>query len=167
MNILALDASTQRTGWATIVDEKQLEYGAIGAGDSRVEARIIKMRNEILGLVKKFNIEKIVMEEVRPDGLNLHTGIVLRWLQASIVLAVFEYNKDIVVDFVLPTTWRGSLGLQGYKIKREEQKKRDIKYAEGRYNLDLAGDDDAADALCILDYARKSAPIILDGFELG
>ena len=167
MNILALDASTKRSGWATIVDEKQLEYGAIGAGDSRVEARIIKMRNEILGLVKKFNIDKIVMEEVRPDALNQHTEIVLRWLQASIVLAVFEYNKNIEFEFIGPSSWRSKLGLQGYKIKRDEQKKRDIEYAEGRYNLDLAGDDDVADALCILEYARKSAPIILDGFELG
>ncbi|MBO7535758.1 MAG: hypothetical protein J6T34_01265 [Bacilli bacterium] len=167
MNILAIDGSTQRTGWATIVNDKQLEYGTIGASNSRVEARIIKMRDEILNIVKTHNIEKVVMEEVRPDGLNLHTGIVLRWLQASIVLAVFEYNKDITVDFVGASSWRKQLGLQGYKIKREEQKKKDIEYAENRYNLDLAGDDDAADAICILDYARKSAPIILDGFELG
>ena len=166
MNILALDASTQRTGWATI-DGNKLEYGFIGASSSKVEARIIKMRDEILGLVKKFKIKKVVLEEVRPDGMNQHTGTVLRWLQASIVLAVYEYDKDITVEFVGPSTWRSKLGLQGYKIKREEQKKRDIAYAEGRYGLDLAGDDDAADAICILDYAIKSAPIILDGFELG
>ena len=167
MNILAIDGSTQRTGWATIVDDK-INYGYIAASNSRVEARIIKMRDEILNIVKTTqNIEKIVMEEVRPDGMNQHTGIVLRWLQASIVLAVFEYNKNIEFEFIESSSWRSKLGLQGYKIKREEQKKRDIKYAEGRYNLDLAGDDDIADALCILDYARKSAPIILDGFELG
>lgn len=167
MNILAIDGSTQRTGWATIVDDNQLEYGAIGASSSRVEARIIKMRDEILGLIKKYKIEKVVMEEVRPDGMNQHTGTVLRWLQASIVLAVYEYNKNITVEFVGASTWRKELGLQGYKVKREEQKRKDIEYAEGRYKLDLAGDDDAADALCILDYARKSAPIIFDGFELG
>ena len=165
MNILALDASTQRTGWALKTDNKT-NYGYIAASSSRVEARIIKMRDEVLNIVKTYNIEKIVMEEVRPDGLNQHTGIVLRWLQASIVLAVFEYNKNIEVEFIGPSSWRSKLGLQGYKIKRDEQKKRDIKYAEGRYGLDLKGDDDIADALCILDYATKSAPIILDGFEL-
>jgi hypothetical protein len=34
------------------------------------------------------------MEEVRPD-YNLHTGKVLMWLQAAIVIAAYEINPKI------------------------------------------------------------------------
>ena len=149
-NILALDASTKRTGFAFFRDGK-IQYGAIASSSTSPEKRIATMRDGVLEIIKKENIDKIVMEEVRPDGMNQHTGKLLTWLQGCIVVAVFEYNKNIKVEYIGASTWRSKLGLQGYRVLRTEQKKKDIAYANQKYGLNLNDEmDDEADAICIL-----------------
>ena len=53
MNIMALDMSTHRTGWATIVNE-EYKYGAITSASKDVEKRIGIMRDAIVELVKEY-----------------------------------------------------------------------------------------------------------------
>lgn len=149
-NILALDCSTKRSGYAFFKSD-QIQYGAITSASTYPERRIGIMRDEIIKLIKENNIDTIVMEEVRPDGLNLRTGKLLTWLQGCIKVAIFEYDKNIKIDFIGPSSWRSKLGIQGYRIKRKEQKKKDIEYANKKYNLDLnSTQDDEADAIGIL-----------------
>ena len=91
------------------------------------------------------------MEEVRPCGMMNHTSKLLTWLKGCIVVAIYEYDKNINVEFIGPSSWRSILGLQGYRIQRAEQKKRDIEYANKAYGLNLTQDqDDEADAIGIL-----------------
>lgn len=150
-NILALDASTKRTGYAYFDKNNDLQYDVISSASTYPERRIGIMRDEIIKLIQENNIDTIVMEEVRPDGMNLHTGKILTWLQGCIKVAVFEYNKNIEVNFIAPSSWRSALGIQGYRIKRNEQKKIDIDFANKKYNLNLtSSQDDEADAICIL-----------------
>ena len=149
-NILAIDASTRRTGLATMVDGV-LKYDVISSAAAAPEKRIGIMRDGIIKFIKENNIDIVVMEEVRPDGMNNHTGKLLTWLQGCIVVAIYEYNKNINVEFIGPSPWRSALGLQGYRIQRAEQKKRDIEYANKTYGLNLTQDqDDEADAIGIL-----------------
>lgn len=153
--ILALDASTKSTGYACYSEDDKIVYGTITASSTSLEKRISIMRDGILDLIKKYNIDTIVLEEVRPDNININVTKALNWLQGCIVVAIYEYNKKINVNFIGPSSWRSKLGIQGYRIKREEQKKKDIDFANKCFNLNLDySQDDEADALCILASSR-------------
>lgn len=148
-NILALDLSTKSSGWA-IKTENKLEYGCITASSSEPKARIVKMRDEILKIIKQYNVTRIIVEEVRPDLQNSHTQKMLTWLQAEIVIPVYEYNKNIEIDFILPNSWRSKIGIKtGASVKREALKAKDIEYVKNKYGLTV--NDDIADAIGILD----------------
>jgi RNase H-fold protein (predicted Holliday junction resolvase) len=68
MRILALDLSTKSSGWA-IFDEGQLiDYGCITSASTDLIKRIFIMSNGIEEALNKYNIDKIVVEEVRPEG---------------------------------------------------------------------------------------------------
>lgn len=165
--VLALDLSSKRSGWATRANG-ELEYGAITASSQKVENRIGVMRDEIVKLIKKYNITHIIAEEVRPDGMNNHTGKVLNWLQGVIAVAAYEANNKIEVEFIGASSWRSKLKIQGKAVKREQQKAIDIKYAKDKYDINVM--DDEADAIGILDAyeIQNPTPIILEGgFQLG
>ena len=150
--ILSLDLSTKRSGWAYYESpDCKVEYGVIASSSADVEKRIGIMRDGVIELLKTHEVKKIIIEEVRPDGYNNHTGKVLTWLQGCIAVAVYEYNKDITIDFIGASSWRSVLGLQGYQIQREQQKQLDIKYANELLSISLTSEqDDEADAICIL-----------------
>lgn len=152
MAILALDASTKKTGWAIKAEDGTIKYGLITASNKDARDRILIMRDAISTIVSTNDITKIVLEEVRPDNMNGRTGQVLKWLQAVIVLDVFENcSKDIEVELIYPSSWRKVLGIQKYGVRREEYKRKDVEYANKAYNLTLGYEqDDEADALCIL-----------------
>lgn len=147
---MALDMSTHRTGWATIVDG-EYKYGAISSSSKDVEKRIGIMRDSIIELVKEYKIDTIIIEEVRPDGTNNRTGKVLNWLQGCVIVAVYEFNKKIKVETIGTSTWRKVLGIQKYGVQRDEYKLKDIDFVNSHYNLSLQHtQDDEADAICIL-----------------
>lgn len=166
-NVLALDASTHRTGYAFFRDGK-IQYGAIASSSTSPEKRIATMRDNILEIIKKENIDKIIMEEVISNGMNQHTGKLLTWLQGCITVAVYEYNKNIKIEYIGASTWRSKLGLQGYRVLRAEQKKRDIDYANQKYKLQLSAEmDDEADSICILTAYLGGAETAANSHPLG
>lgn len=156
MNILALDLSTKRSGWAVKCGQNEVEYGVIASSAADVEKRIGIMRDGVIDLINKYNIDIIIAEEVRPENgestrRNAHTEKVLLWLQGIIAIAAYEQNSKIKYELIGASSWRSKLGIQGYRVKREEQKKIDIDFANKKYNLKLTtSQDDEADALGIL-----------------
>jgi len=168
-NILAIDASTKRTGLATIINN-ELKYDVIESASTSVEKRIGIMRDNIINFIKENNIKKVIMEDVyggdSSDIKNEHTRQVLSWLQGCVVVAAYEYDKTITFEFFKPTSWRKVLGIQGYRIKREQQKQIDIEYANKTYNLHLtSSQDDEADAICILTAYLKDSEMVIKGGE--
>ena len=149
MRIMTIDASTHSTGVA-IGTESELQFHTCVAASSKdVVARIIKMRDQISKLIEEYNINKIVMEQVRPE-VNSHTNKVLMWLQAVIIVAAYEIDKKIEYSFVNASQWRAAIKIkQGRGIKREQLKPRDIEYVKNKYNITV--NDDQADAICIFD----------------
>ncbi len=149
MKILSLDLSTKSSGWC-IGENGSLEaHGCITASSRDVIKRIIKMRDQLSKLIKNHKIDKIIMEEVRPE-YNSHTNKVLMWLQATIVIAAYEINPKIEYQFIGASTWRAALKIkQGRGIKRELLKPQDIQYVQNKYHLFV--NDDEADAICIFD----------------
>lgn len=149
MKILSLDLSTKSTGWCIGQDGLLKEHGIISASSKDVIKRIIKMRDQLINLIKNNQIDKIIMQEVRPD-FNLHTGKVLMWLQSAVVIAAYEINSKIQCSFINANEWRAALKIkQGPGIKREMLKPKDIQYVQNKYGIQV--NDDEADAICIFD----------------
>lgn len=159
MNILSLDLSTKSTGFCIGQNEELKTSGCITASSKNVIERIIKMRNQLSQIIKNNHIDKIIMEEVRPD-YNSHTSKVLMWLQAIVVITAYQINHKIQYQFISTTEWRSILKIkQGRGIKREQLKPLDIQYIKNKYNLIV--NDDQADAICIFDaYCKKMNNII-------
>lgn len=149
MKILSLDLSTHSSGYAIGQNGKLMEHGYITATSKDVIKRIIKMRDQLSKIIRDNEIEKIVMEQVRPE-YNSHTNKVLMWLQAIIVVAAYQINSKIEYQFIGPSEWRAALKIkQGRGIKRENLKPQDIQYVKDKYHLTV--NDDEADAICVFD----------------
>ena len=155
MKILAIDPSTHVSGWSIGENTILQQHGCITASSKVVEKRIIKMRDQLLEIIKNNKIDKIIMQEVRPN-FGTHTTKVLMWLQAVIIISAYEINPKIEYEFVSASEWRAALKIkQGRGIKREQVKMSDIEYVKNKYNITV--NDDQADAICIFDaYCEKN-----------
>ena len=149
MKILSLDLSTKSSGWCVGQNGSLESHGCITASSRDVVKRIIKMRDELSKLIKDNKINKIIMEEVRPQ-YNSHTNKVLMWLQAVIVVAAYQINPSIDCYFIGASSWRATIKIkQGRGIRREQLKPQDIQYVQDKYKISV--NDDQADAICIFD----------------
>ena len=154
MKILSLDLSTKSTGYAVFEDNILVDYGCIKASSTDVINRIQKIIKEINNvLLKHSNIEKIIVEEVRPEngqkGVgNLRTHKVLMWLQAALEFLIHDNFSSISIDYLYPSEWRKVCGIQtGRGIMREKLKQADIDFVKKIYNIEV--NDDIADAIGI------------------
>lgn len=154
MRLLTLDLSTHSSGWCIGQDEKIEKHGCILSSSKDVIKRIILMRDKIIELIKNQKINKIVLEQVRPQ-YNSHTNKVLMWLQAAVIIAAYQTNPSIQYQFIGASQWRAALKMkQGRGIKRDTLKPQDIQYVQNKYNIKV--NDDQADAICIFDaYCQK------------
>lgn len=149
MKILTIDSSTKQSGWCLGEDKKIQQHGCITASSKEVKKRIIKMRDQLSEIIKNNKIDKIIIQEVRPD-FGHHTTKILIWLQAVIVITAYEINPLIEFEFINPSEWRAALKIkQGRGIKRDQVKISDIQYVQNKYNIKV--NDDQADAICIFD----------------
>lgn len=167
MNILFLDLSTKSSGWA-IGDENGalINYGCIQSTSSNVIKRIIIMRDNIQQIIKDYNIEKIVAEEVHADTPNNHTNKVLLWLQGVIQVLAFEFSvPPIEVELIQASSWRSKIGIKtGRGIKRSEVKQADIEYVYSKYKI--IANDDICDAICIHDAYYSKNKEKISAFEM-
>ena len=154
MRLLTLDLSTHSSGWCIGQDEKIEKHGCILSSSKDVIKRIILMRDKIIELIKNQKINKIVLEQVRPQ-YNSHTNKVLMWLQAAVIIAAYQTTPSIQYQFIGASQWRAALKMkQGRGIKRDTLKPQDIQYVQNKYNIKV--NDDQADAICIFDaYCQK------------
>lgn len=152
MNILSLDLSSKSSGWAFFEDNKLIDYGCITSASTDLIKRIYIMRDGIQEVLNKYTIDKVYVEEVRPQGGlgagNIQTHRALMWLQAAIAFMLHDFDKKITLEYVYPSTWRATIGIKnGRGIKRESLKQADISFVKERYNILV--NDDIADAICL------------------
>lgn len=151
--LLAIDGSTKNTGWAIFKDSKLEDYGCISASSTDVIKRIQKMVEGIYQIIKKYPIDKIVIEEVRPDNTgygvgNQHTQKVLMWLQAAFVFLFHEECPKVEIEYMYPSEWRKICGIKnGRGVKRDSAKSADILFVKETFGIEV--NDDAADAIGI------------------
>lgn len=151
--IMSLDLSTKSSGVAIFSENNLIDYHCITASSTDLIKRIQKMINEIKKFCEEYSLEKIIVEEVRPEvnqnGVgNQKTHKALMYLQAALVFMLHDYFPNIKVEYIYPSEWRSLCGLKtGRGIKREELKKEDIAFAARKFNVNV--NDDIADAIGI------------------
>ena len=116
MKILGLDLSTKSSGWAIFNDGKIENYGCITASSDDLIKRIHKMTDELKTIILENDIDKIIVEEVRPQGGygvgNLQTHRALMWLQAGLAFMVHDDCDKVHIDYILPNSWRAKVGIK-------------------------------------------------------
>ena len=154
MNFLFLDLSTKSTGYAISDDKGDLiTYGLITASSENNIARIQKIQNKLIDLIKEYKIEKLIAEDVHPEayGNKSHTERVLMWLQGSVALGAHSIDTSIDYDFIEfmnSSSWRKLLGMKlGPKVKRVALKQADIEFVKNKYGI--VANDDVCDAICL------------------
>ena len=152
MNILSLDLSTKSSGWAFFENGELKDHGCITSASTDVIKRIHIMTNGIAEILDKYFIDKVVVEEVRPEGGygvgNTKTHRALMWLQAATAFLLHDNYPKIELDYIYPSSWRANIGIKnGRGIKRTTLKEADIAFVKEKY--DIMVNDDEADAICI------------------
>ena len=147
MRLLALDASTKSTGVALFEDNKLLDYKCITASSTDIIKRITKIIKELFEYIEQNPIDKVVLEEVRPEtGTNLNTYRALMWMQAAIAFMLHENFPRVKLEYVYPSEWRAACGIKtGRGVLRAEQKEYDIQFVRDKYSINV--NDDIADAI--------------------
>lgn len=147
MKLLALDASTKSTGLALFEDNKLLDYKCITASSTDMIKRITKIINELVEYLNQNPVDKVVLEEVRPEtGTNLNTYRALMWMQAAIAFMLHENFPRVKLEYVYPSEWRAACGIKtGRGVLRAEQKEYDIQFVRDKYSINV--NDDIADAI--------------------
>lgn len=152
MFILSIDASTKASGWAVFQDAKLVEYGLITSASTDLIKRIHKMTDELKSIFEKYKIDKVILEEVRPEmgTQNIKTHRALMWLQGGIATMLHDdYNFKLEnIEYLYPSEWRKICGIKtGQGVRRESLKPLDIAFVKNTYNIDV--NDDVADAIGI------------------
>lgn len=150
MILLSLDLSSKSSGWAIFKDSMLIDSGCVTSSSTDLMKRINVMKDGIKTIVEKYNPDKVVAEEVRPENgmQNVKTHRALMWVQAAIALMLYDYNKKIELELIYPSSWRAAIGIKtGRGIKRTSLKEKDIQFVKENYNLNV--NDDEADAICI------------------
>lgn len=169
MKILALDLSTKSTGWAVYDKGQLMDYGCITASSTDLIKRIQKIVSELIQVLNKYTVAKVIVEEVRPEEKiqNLQTHRALMWLQGAVAMVLHEVDKNIKMEYLYPSEWRKLCGIKtGAGVRRETVKESDIKFVNKTFGISV--NDDIADAIGIgYAYNQKELNNTSDGFNFG
>lgn len=144
--LLALDQSSQTSGYSVFTDGKLTDYGKFTFDDSDVGHRLTKIRNKVISLIDQYNITEVGFEDIQlQTGLagNVQTFKVLAEVYGIIHQLLDE--KKIPYQVIPSVTWKSTLGIKGKN--RQEQKKNAQLWVINTYNQKPTQDE--CDAICI------------------
>lgn len=157
--LLALDQASHTTGY-TILDGNQIikvgHFECVGAdlGD-----RLVQLRNNIGKLIKEYNIDEVVFEDIQLQDVNgnKETGIKTFKILAEVYGVVYEYLTEIGIknSSVLPIKWKAHFKIAGKG--RPQEKKMSKAHVLKTYGIDCT--EDEADSLCIAMWYRQNTNI--------
>ena len=156
--ILSLDASTTSTGWAIFAEDELIDYGTIKPNHALVWTdRIMEEWIELSKIIQKYKPVRIV-SEAPPAKEGKLTLQKLGAVQGMVLSLCARF--ELKVDFLLPSQWRGKLGIfDGTRdgTKRDVLKQKAIETANKTFGLTLnwvspksaRNEDDVAEAILI------------------
>ena len=158
MNVLSLDQSTMKTGYAVFNDNLLITHGVIDLHKEHSSwEREQLMRIKIKDLIKQHRPKVVVLEGVSSKS-NPQTVIMLGRLQGYILSAAWDQNADTKI--YLPTKWRKINGIKQGPRTRQELKEQSIRLVEDSYGVTLP--EDEAEAIAIGIAYLKDSGIIQD-----
>lgn len=150
IKIIAIDQASINTAYSVWSDSKLIRYNMLIA-DKKIKshARIRQMSIKIAEMIESEKPDFVIFEDCQLQAGNAATFQVLCQLQGMIMSKL--YDMGLPFGIVRPSVWKSYLGVA--KGKRDVQKANTIKKIEEMYSLDLADNDDIADAIGIGHYA--------------
>ena len=153
--IIALDQSTQLTGYAIFQDKDLIAHGVFSpSGD--YEHRIVKLRQWLLDKLEplKSNVEvyfeDIQLQDLGGGSIGITTFKKLAHVQGALIVTCIE--EDIPYTIVPAATWRKTCGVKGRV--RSEYKPAAQAHVLEKYGIQAT--EDEADAICIGEYGVKN-----------
>ncbi len=161
-NLLALDQASHTSGWAVFKDGQLEAYGKIEANQDDIGERLYYIKQEVLKLIQKYDINEIIFEDIQLQanvGNNVQTFKVL----AEVFGVIYELATELKIknSAVLAAVWKSKLGIKGKA--RQEQKRNAQQYVINTYGIKATQDE--SDAICIGSY--KLGPPKDEGFYFG
>ena len=141
--VLALDTSSNKTGWALFINGKYAESGVIDLSKNKnAEERIKKMCFSITTLIFDKSPDDVVIEQI-PSTRNADTTRKL----SRIIGAVFYYclSNNINYTEMSCSAWRKLVRIKN--SNRKKVKADSVNHVLQKYKLDIS--DDEADAINI------------------
>lgn len=153
--IIALDQSTQITGYAIFQDKDLIAHGVFSpSGD--YEHRIVKLRQWLLDKLEplKPNVEvyfeDIQLQDLGRGNIGVTTFKKLAHVQGALMVTCIEEN--IPYTIVPAATWRKTCGVKG--CVRSEYKPAAQAHVLEKYGIQAT--EDEADAICIGEHGVKN-----------
>ena len=153
--IIALDQSTQLTGYAIFQDKDLIAHGVFSpSGD--YEHRIVKLRQWLLDKLDplKPNVEvyfeDIQLQDLGGGSIGITTFKKLAHVQGALIVTCIEEN--IPYTIVPAATWRKTCGVKG-RVRNEYKPAAQAHVLE-KYGIQAT--EDEADAICIGEYGVKN-----------
>lgn len=158
MIVMGIDASTTCSGYSVFDNHKLIEYGAIKPPETlEWRDRIAYQTIEFMKLFKKYQPEILYAEDVPAKDGKL-TIEKLGAVQGMLIALCAAYK--IQTHFLLPSKWRGALGIfDGTRsgLHRDVLKQKAIEMANKEFDIQLVwvapkskkNQDDIAEAILI------------------
>lgn len=153
--IIALDQSTQLTGYAIFQDKDLIAHGVFSpSGD--YEHRIVKLRQWLLDKLEplKPNVEvyfeDIQLQDLGGGSIGITTFKKLAHVQGALIVTCIE--EDAPYTIVPAATWRKTCGVKG-RVRNEYKPAAQAHVLE-KYGIQAT--EDEADAICIGEHGVKN-----------
>lgn len=144
--ILALDQSSQVSGYAVFINGQLETYGHFTFKDSDIGARLGKIRNKVIELIDSYNINELVLEDIQLQqnvGSNVATFKILAEVLGVLLELANYYNIKATV--ILASSWKSKLK---FKARQRQQQKAEAQELVNRL-YGIKATQDEADAICI------------------
>lgn len=152
MNILAIDQASRTSGYAIFSDNTLIASGTFTFDDDFIPKRLVKIRNKVIELIQKYNIEMVLLEDIQLQGQtnNVSTHKIL----AEVLGVLEELCAELKIphEVIHSQTWKSTLNIKGRE--RATQKKNAQEFVFNTYNLKVSQDE--SDAICIGSHYIKS-----------
>lgn len=151
-NLLALDQSSRTTGYTVLQNGKIAVVSHFDCVGDDLGDRLVQLRNYIDTLIKQYNIDEVVFEDIQLQDVNgnKETGIKTFKILAEAFGVVHEYLTENKIKFGVaqPIKWKAHFKIAGKG--RPQEKKLARAYVEKNYGIKCT--EDEADSLCIALY---------------
>lgn len=148
-NLLALDQSSNTTGYAIFKDGNPVVISHFEAKGKDLGERLEWIRNKIISLIKEYEINEVIYEDIQLQAINgsQEAGIKTFKILAEVLGVIQELLTELNIKYstVAPIVWKATFKIAGKGRAKEKQ----MAQAHIRSTFGIECTEDEADAACI------------------